>query len=108
MRISLMVVNGRLRSGGTSAAMPGCGVSVATAMSDPARLHCVDTTALPAEHAERARSIAAVLGANGVDDTLQARSDRTATDTWLPVVYLDTLAHEGWRPPAPWWRSSSG
>lgn len=72
------------------------------ASTDPARLHCVDTTALPAEHAERARSIAAVLGANGVDDTLQARSDRTAIDTWLPVVYLDTLAHEGWRPPAPW------
>ncbi|GEA89068.1 LysM peptidoglycan-binding domain-containing protein [Cellulomonas cellasea] len=72
------------------------------ATSDAARLHCVDTTALPAEHAERARSIAAVLGANGVDDTLQARSDRTATDTWLPVVYLDTSGHEGWRPPTPW------
>ncbi|MBB2921321.1 LysM peptidoglycan-binding domain-containing protein [Cellulomonas cellasea] len=72
------------------------------ATTDPARLQCLDTSALPAAHTERARSIAAVLGANGVDDTLQARSDRTATDTWLPVVYLDALAHEGWRPPAPW------
>lgn len=72
------------------------------AATDPARLQCVDTAALPAEHAERARSIAAVLGANGVDDTLQARSDRTATDTWLPVVYVDTLGHEAWHPPTPW------
>ncbi|MGW6130790.1 LysM peptidoglycan-binding domain-containing protein [Cellulomonas sp. NPDC055163] len=73
------------------------------AASDPARLQCADTTALPAEHADRARSIAAVLGANGIDDTLQARSDRTAIDTWLPVVYLDTpLGHAGWHPPTPW------
>ncbi|MGW6129745.1 hypothetical protein ACWFNE_06945 [Cellulomonas sp. NPDC055163] len=72
------------------------------AASDPARLQCVDTTVLPAEHAERARSIGAVLGANGVDDTLQARSDRTALDTWLPVVYLDALGNEGWPPPTPW------
>jgi DNA-binding SARP family transcriptional activator len=73
-------------------------------VSDTARLQCTDSSTLAAQHAERQRAVVEVLGSAGVEDTLQARSDRTAEDIWLPVIYLDdaTEAETPWRPVAPW------
>lgn len=59
------------------------------AASDPARLQCPPPGSPATEHATRTRAVAKVLAAAGVEDTLQARSDRVAPDTWLPVIYVD-------------------
>ncbi|HZL04720.1 MAG TPA: hypothetical protein VFE45_04745, partial [Coriobacteriia bacterium] len=72
--------------------------------SDSARLQCVDPAMLAAMHSQRHRAASEVLAAAGVEDTLQARSDRTAEDLWLPVIYLDeSLAlDEPWGPVTAW------
>ncbi|WP_298456610.1 LysM peptidoglycan-binding domain-containing protein [uncultured Cellulomonas sp.] len=72
------------------------------AASDAARLQCTEAPALAPQHADRSRALGAVLTAAGVDDTLQARSDRTASDTWLPVLYVDTHGAAAWEPPTAW------
>jgi nucleoid-associated protein YgaU/DNA-binding SARP family transcriptional activator len=53
----------------------------------PARLYSTpdDTRARTA----RAAAIADALEDSGLTDTLEARSDRTLEDTWLPVIYLE-------------------
>ena len=70
--------------------------------SDPARLQCLEPRASLSQHARRSEAVAKVLGSVGVDDTLEARSDRTGDDTWLPVLYVDTVEPNGWTPPAAW------
>jgi hypothetical protein len=72
------------------------------AASDPARLQCLDPRALASQYAGRAGAIASVLAAIGVDDTLEARSDRVGDDTWLPVLYVDAIDTTGWTPPTSW------
>lgn len=74
---------------------------LATAI-EPARLQCADPATLPTQHDARRLAIASVLEAIGADDTLQARSDRTGDDTWLPVIYVHDHSSDGWAPPAPW------
>jgi nucleoid-associated protein YgaU/DNA-binding SARP family transcriptional activator len=56
--------------------------------SDSARLQCVDPATHAAMHSQRHQAASELLSAAGVEDTLQARSDRTAEDLWLPVIYL--------------------
>jgi hypothetical protein len=70
--------------------------------SNPARLQCLDPRVSLSQHARRSEALARVLGSVGVDDTLEARSDRTGDDTWLPVLYVDTVESDGWTPPAAW------
>ncbi|WP_225753185.1 LysM peptidoglycan-binding domain-containing protein [Actinotalea sp. Marseille-Q4924] len=72
------------------------------AACDPARLQCVDPGDLTAQHVSRSAAITGVLGAIGVDDTLEARSDRSGGDTWLPVTYVDEAEDAQWTPPAAW------
>ena len=72
------------------------------AACDPARLQCVDPGDFASQHGSRSAAIAAVLGAIGVDDTLEARSDRAGGDTWLPVAYVDEAEDTEWTPPAAW------
>lgn len=57
------------------------------AVCDPARLHLVDGPPT-ADHPGRRQEVRQALVDEGADDTLQARSDRTADDTWLPIVYV--------------------
>lgn len=59
------------------------------AVCDPARLHLVDGPPT-ADHPGRRQEVRQALVDEGADDTLQARSDRTADDTWLPIVYVHT------------------
>lgn len=59
------------------------------AVCDPARLHLVDGPPT-ADHPGRRQEVRRALVDEGTDDTLQARSDRTADDTWLPIVYVHT------------------
>ncbi|GGB91481.1 LysM peptidoglycan-binding domain-containing protein [Cellulomonas carbonis] len=69
---------------------------------DPTRLQCADVATLPTQHDARRPAIASVLEGVGADDTLQARSDRTGDDTWLPVIYVHDHPADDWAPPAPW------
>ncbi|GAA3819535.1 LysM peptidoglycan-binding domain-containing protein [Cellulomonas soli] len=41
------------------------------------------------ERANTVQAIADALAAQGLDDTLQARGDRQAIDTWLPVAFVE-------------------
>lgn len=59
------------------------------AVCDPARLHLVDRPPT-ADHPGRRQEVRQALIDEGADDTLQARSDRNADDTWLPIVYVHT------------------
>jgi nucleoid-associated protein YgaU len=72
------------------------------AASDPARLQCLEPRVALSQHAGRSEAVASVLGSIGVDDTLEARSDRIGDDTWLPVLYVDTVDAAGWTPPTAW------
>jgi len=72
------------------------------AASDPARLQCLEPRVSLSQHAGRSEAVARVLGSIGVDDTLEARSDRIGDDTWLPVLYVDTNDATGWTPPTAW------
>lgn len=72
------------------------------AVCDPARLHLVDGPPT-ADHPGRRQEVRRTLVDEGADDTLQARSDRTADDTWLPIVYVHTEdATEVPRASEPW------
>lgn len=54
----------------------------------PSRLQA--GTGLPSPQLDvRRTDVGAALTESGLDDTLQARSDRAAPDLWLPVVYAD-------------------
>jgi hypothetical protein len=72
------------------------------AASDPARLQCLEPRAASSQHAGRSEAVARVLGSIGVDDTLEARSDRIGDDTWLPVLYVDAVDASIWTAPPAW------
>ncbi|WP_448060636.1 LysM peptidoglycan-binding domain-containing protein [Cellulomonas hominis] len=72
------------------------------AASDPVRLQYLESRATQAQHVERSEAVARVLGSIGVDDTLEARSDRTGDDTWLPVLYVENGGGTAWKPPTAW------
>ncbi|MCB2178200.1 MAG: LysM peptidoglycan-binding domain-containing protein [Actinomycetales bacterium] len=75
------------------------------AVCDTARLHV--TQGRPsADHAGRDQQIQSALAEAGADNTLQARSDRTADDTWLPVVYVATPDDPAPTAPADPWSGS--
>ena len=72
------------------------------AVCDASRLQVVDGPP-GADHPGRTRQVRAALAETGADDTLQARSDRIADDTWLPVVYVATPDDPApTRPAEPW------
>lgn len=75
------------------------------AVCDTARLH-VTHGPPSADHPGRDRQIQSALAEAGADNTLQARSDRTADDTWLPVVYLATPDDPAPATPADPWSGS--
>jgi LysM repeat protein len=55
-----------------------------------ARLQTTTAGSLNTLIAQRGTDVTHALRDAGVDDTLQARSDRTVGDLWLPVVYVTT------------------
>ena len=75
------------------------------AVCDASRLQVVDGPP-GADHPGRTRQVRAALAETGADDTLQARSDRTADDTWLPVVYVATPDDPAPTAPAEPWSGS--
>ncbi|GEN78988.1 LysM peptidoglycan-binding domain-containing protein [Actinotalea fermentans] len=54
---------------------------------DPARLQTAPAAAIARAADRRLSDVRNALGAAGLDDTLQARSDRLIGDVWLPVVF---------------------
>ncbi|WP_196804470.1 LysM peptidoglycan-binding domain-containing protein [Cellulomonas sp. URHD0024] len=54
---------------------------------EPARFQT--TPANSTSRASRTSAIARALKDSGLDDTLEARSDRVLDDTWLPVVFVE-------------------
>ncbi len=66
---------------------------------DTARLQIATPASLAAQVAQRAAEVARALGGTGMEDTLQARSDRAVGDVWLPLVYVTTVEAQG---TAPW------
>lgn len=75
------------------------------AVCDTARLHASQGPTC-ADHPGRDRQIQSALAEAGADNTLQARSDRTADDTWLPVVYVATPDDPAPTTPADPWSGS--
>ena len=67
---------------------------------DPARLQTAPAAAITRTADRRLRDVRHALEPAGVDDTLQARSDRLVGDVWLPVVF-DSPEVAGANP-APW------
>ena len=67
---------------------------------DPARLQTAPAAAITRTADRRLRDVRHALEPAGVDDTLQARSDRLVGDVWLPVVF-DSPDVAGANP-APW------
>ena len=83
----------------------GRAFSPLAAVCDASRLQVVDGPP-GADHPGRTRQVRAALAETGADDTLQARSDRTADDTWLPVVYVATPDDPAPTTPAEPWSGS--
>lgn len=54
---------------------------------DPARLQTAAASAITRTADRRLSDVRDALEAAGVDDTLQARSDRLVGDVWLPVIF---------------------
>lgn len=54
---------------------------------DPARLQTAAASAITRTADRRLSDVRGALEAAGVDDTLQARSDRLVGDVWLPVIF---------------------
>lgn len=67
---------------------------------DPARLQTAPTAAITRTADRRLRDVHHALEEAGLDDTLQARSDRLVGDVWLPVVFDSPAAPE--TPAGPW------
>ncbi|WP_199421657.1 LysM peptidoglycan-binding domain-containing protein [Actinotalea solisilvae] len=59
---------------------------------DPARLQIAPVEAIGPTVDRRAHEVRQATADAGVDDTLQARSDRIVGDVWLPVVFVTTAA----------------
>ncbi|MDT0164487.1 LysM peptidoglycan-binding domain-containing protein [Actinotalea sp. AC32] len=59
---------------------------------DPARLQIAPVEAIALTVDRRLHEIRRATADAGVDDTLQARSDRIVGDVWLPVVFVTTAA----------------
>ncbi|NUU15822.1 LysM peptidoglycan-binding domain-containing protein [Cellulomonas humilata] len=66
---------------------------------DFVRLHTTDDPG-PAR-SRHTRQVADVIADSGIDDTLQARSDRLLEDTWLPVIYVEHEPRAS-APATPW------
>lgn len=72
-------------------------VSVDETLTDLAGVfepHRLKITADVGCRAEVTVDVRRCLSAQGLDDTLQARGDRQAPDTWLPVTYVENAAAE--------------
>lgn len=67
---------------------------------DPARLQTAPAAAITRTTDRRLSDVRDALDAAGLDDTLQARSDRLMGDVWLPVVFDSPDATEAI--PGPW------
>lgn len=67
---------------------------------DPARLQTAEASAITRTADRRLSDVRDALEAAGVDDTLQARSDRLVGDVWLPVIFESPGATE--TPAGPW------
>lgn len=67
---------------------------------DPARLQTAAAAAITRTAERRLSDVRHALDAAGVEDTLQARSDRLIGDVWLPVVFDSPAATEAI--PGPW------
>ncbi|QZN84912.1 LysM peptidoglycan-binding domain-containing protein [Cellulomonas sp. C5510] len=67
---------------------------------DPARLQTAAASAITRTADRRLSDVRDALEAAGLDDTLQARSDRLMEDVWLPVVF-DSPDAPKWHP-GPW------
>lgn len=67
---------------------------------DPARLQTAAASAITGTADRRLSDVRDALEAAGVDDTLQARSDRLVGDVWLPVIFDFPGAAE--TPAGPW------
>lgn len=67
---------------------------------DPARLQIAPADAIIRTADRRLNDVRHALEAAGVDDTLQARSDRLVGDVWLPVIFDSSAAPA--KPAGPW------
>lgn len=67
---------------------------------DPARLQTAPAAAISRTADRRLSDVRHALEATGVDDTLQARSDRLIGDVWLPVIFDSPDTPE--TPAGPW------
>lgn len=67
---------------------------------DPARLQTAPVAAITRAADRRLTDVRDALDAAGVDDTLQARSDRLIGDVWLPVIFDSLGAAQ--TPAGPW------
>ena len=66
----------------------------------PSRLQAPPAPGSAVQLADRLAGVGRSLHRDGLDDTLQARSDRTSPDLWLPVVFVDDVPDAA--PCAPW------
>lgn len=67
---------------------------------DPARLQIAPVEAIALTVDRRLHEVRSATAGAGVDDTLQARSDRIVGDIWLPVIFVTTTLSEAFA--APW------